>query len=794
MRTPTTILIATGLLLLSACNNTTPTSPPTPAKPTPTPTALLTVESFGQGTVTSSAGAVDCTDQTCTTSVPQGKAVTLTAAPASGWRLDHWTGCDTATGATCTVTTTDARLVQPYFTTVTAPQANPDIILLTPETLDALQSDTDGVLIFAPDTAQIKPLTEGQILISDRGDGFARRVTDIISLDGGNTFVDTVEADLSELFRNGAVAARLNDLPAGDAASWQAAQGVTLQSIRPQADGSELASFTLDLTTPDGLSVTGEAKVAWAPEVAAEFGPKFGDLEAFKLDLHPSFESNLNVKLEGNRTYTPEPRKIASWRGAQKTLLIGGYPVFLRPTAEIWLTFEGQANATLELKGSYTLDANAGLTYVKGRGFRPLGSVTSKGTMKLDTKATVKANATTALPVEGKILFYDVGGPKLTIAPSITASGEYSATPTSNCLNFSTVLGAKASIGGEFTFGKQVYSTPDYTLFERDLATLWEWQSSDCDKSAPATPGALQFKEQTGGLTVSWPGSGTEAGLRYRIERDGQRLADTTRTTFNDTGVRPGQKYCYAVTAIDASGNPSPASSGCTTLAAPDRTPPATPTGLQATPSSTTAVKLTWNGTTDPNVAGYQILIGDQVIATVPNIGAAGSVTVPKLRPATRYCFTVRAYGRNGLSSAPSGESCATTLAPERTAWTMRIACAGSEYLITKGIDLDLDRQSNVNVLGNGNDYDGTALAYHLHGFFSPTNRTLSATIDWTFAGSSSVRQDVFVANLATGDSGDVAMAQTKMTGCDAIIRFSQGQAPLSLPKTSTSTSKFGSR
>lgn len=790
MRTPAALTIATGLLLLSACDRGAPT-PPT--KPT-TPTALLTVETFGQGTVTSSAGAIDCTDQTCTAAIPQGKPVTLTAAPAGGWRLDHWTGCDTAAGTTCTVTTTDARLVQPYFTTVSAPQANPDILLLTPESLDALQSDTDGVLIFAPNTTQIAELTEGQILISDRGDGFARRVTDIVRLDGGNTFVDTVDADLSELFQNGAVAARLNDLPAVDAASWQAAQGVTLQSVRPQAGGSELALFTLDLTTPDGLSVIGEAKVAWDPEFAAKFGPKFGDLEAFKLDLHPSFESNLTVKLEGNRTYTPEPRKIASWRGAGRLMMIGTTPVYVRPTAEVWLTFEGQANATLELKGSYTLDANAGLTYVKGRGFRPLGNVNGKGTMTLDAKATVKASATTALPVDGKIRFYGVGGPKLTIAPSITAQGEYSATPTSNCLNFSTELGVKASVGGELRFAKQTYTTPDYTLFDRKLAPLWEWQSSDCDKSPPATPGALQFKEQAGGLTVSWPSSGTEAGLYYRIERDGQRLVDTTRTTFNDTGVRPGQKYCYAVTAIDAAGNASKASNGCTTLAAPDRTAPATPTGLQATPSSTTAVKLTWNGTTDPNVAGYQILVGDQVVATVSNTGAASSVTIPKLRPGTRYCFTVRAYGRNGLNSAPSSESCATTLAPERTAWTMRIACAGSDYLITKGIDLDLDRQSNVNVLGTGNDYDGDALAYHLHGFFSPTNRTLNATIDWTFEGSSSVRQDVFIANLTTGDSGDVAMTQTKITGCDAIIRFTQGQAPLSLPKASTSTSTFGGR
>src|SRR5207249_850991 len=51
----------------------------------------------------------------CSEPYASGTVVTLTAAPASGSTFDGWSGCDTASGATCTVTMSGVRMVGATF-------------------------------------------------------------------------------------------------------------------------------------------------------------------------------------------------------------------------------------------------------------------------------------------------------------------------------------------------------------------------------------------------------------------------------------------------------------------------------------------------------------------------------------------------------------------------------------------------------------------------------------------------------------------------------------------------------
>ena len=73
----------------------------------------------GNGTVTStsnpaSASQIDCGAR-CTVSFNYGTVVTLTATPAFLSFFDSWTGCDSVSGATCTVTVNSARTVRANF-------------------------------------------------------------------------------------------------------------------------------------------------------------------------------------------------------------------------------------------------------------------------------------------------------------------------------------------------------------------------------------------------------------------------------------------------------------------------------------------------------------------------------------------------------------------------------------------------------------------------------------------------------------------------------------------------------
>jgi hypothetical protein len=85
--------------------------------------ASFTLQSFavtvnrtggGTGTVTSSPAGITCGGD-CTESLAYGTTVTLTAAPSSGSQFMAWTGCDSSSGLTCTVTVNGAETVGAAF-------------------------------------------------------------------------------------------------------------------------------------------------------------------------------------------------------------------------------------------------------------------------------------------------------------------------------------------------------------------------------------------------------------------------------------------------------------------------------------------------------------------------------------------------------------------------------------------------------------------------------------------------------------------------------------------------------
>jgi hypothetical protein len=86
--------------------------------PPPATTYALTVTKSGTGTVTSSPAGINC-GATCTANFAGGTAVTLSAAPASGYVFGGWSGACSGTGA-CTVTMDAAKGVAATFTAQTA--------------------------------------------------------------------------------------------------------------------------------------------------------------------------------------------------------------------------------------------------------------------------------------------------------------------------------------------------------------------------------------------------------------------------------------------------------------------------------------------------------------------------------------------------------------------------------------------------------------------------------------------------------------------------------------------------
>jgi titin len=135
--------------------------------------------------------------------------------------------------------------------------------------------------------------------------------------------------------------------------------------------------------------------------------------------------------------------------------------------------------------------------------------------------------------------------------------------------------------------------------------------------------------------------------------------------TFSDSGRSPSTDYRYRVLAYNAGGNSAYSNiANATTLAPP---PPAAPSGLTATPVSSTQVNLSW---TDNSVTedGFRIErcqgAGCTTFAEIVAVGANVLTYSDTGRsPSTDYRYRVLAYNAGG-NSAYSNIANAATLAP----------------------------------------------------------------------------------------------------------------------------------
>ena len=189
-------------------------------------------------------------------------------------------------------------------------------------------------------------------------------------------------------------------------------------------------------------------------------------------------------------------------------------------------------------------------------------------------------------------------------------------------------------------------NAPDIGAYEYALAD---------DKTPPAVPTGLTATAiSSTQINLSWAASTDNVGVTgYRVFRDGSQITTIASTSYQDTGRSPSTKYTYRVAAYDAAGNVSAqsAQASAATPAAPDTQAPTVPTGLTATPVSSSQINLSWTASTDNvGVAGYKIYQNSIQIGTT----AATSYQSTGLSASTSYTYCVAAYDGAGNTSAKS--------------------------------------------------------------------------------------------------------------------------------------------
>ncbi|MEM7262598.1 MAG: LamG-like jellyroll fold domain-containing protein, partial [Planctomycetota bacterium] len=224
------------------------------------------------------------------------------------------------------------------------------------------------------------------------------------------------------------------------------------------------------------------------------------------------------------------------------------------------------------------------------------------------------------------------------------------------------------------------------------------------DSQPPTVPGSFVATAlSTVRIDLGWTSSTDNvAVVGYRLLRDGVEIAvlPDTLTSFVDLGLSPGTSYSYEVSAFDALGNESaPAGPAVATTDAADTQPPTVPAGFAGTAVATTAIDLSWTGSTDNvEVAGYRLFRGGVEIASLP--GTQTSYADQGLSPDTGYSYELTAFDTSGNESAASGPIVVTTLAPDIEAPTVPAGFAAAVLSETR-IDLSWTGSTdNVAVAG----------------------------------------------------------------------------------------------
>jgi chitodextrinase len=253
-----------------------------------------------------------------------------------------------------------------------------------------------------------------------------------------------------------------------------------------------------------------------------------------------------------------------------------------------------------------------------------------------------------------------------------------------SCTSFAQIATPTTSSFNDTTLSSGV--TYRYQVRARDAVPNWSGYSSiasgtTTDNVAPTAPSSLVATPASATqINLTWTASTDNvAVVAYSVERctgascsNYAEIGTPSGNSFNNTGLSPGTTYRYRVRARDAIPLYSGFSSIVNATTSSDNTAPSMPTGLTATPASSTQVNLSWTASTD-NVAvtGYEVQrCQGSACTSFTSIATPASTNYNDTgrAPNTIYRYQVRARDSapnwSGFSSIASATTPADTAAP----------------------------------------------------------------------------------------------------------------------------------
>ena len=194
------------------------------------------------------------------------------------------------------------------------------------------------------------------------------------------------------------------------------------------------------------------------------------------------------------------------------------------------------------------------------------------------------------------------------------------------------------------------------------LAGCGGYVSSSRSGSAPLAPTGLAAAAANAQVNLTWNTSSGATG--YYVKRSASsgsetQIAAPSTTAYTDNAVSNGTKYYYLVSAVNSAGESANSAEVSATPTAPI-TPPAVPTGLQAT-AGNAQVNLTWNASA--GATNYHLKRSTTAGSGYTQIGAPTTANFADsgLANGTTYYYVVTAVNTAG-ESGNSNQASATPI------------------------------------------------------------------------------------------------------------------------------------
>jgi fibronectin type 3 domain-containing protein len=307
------------------------------------------------------------------------------------------------------------------------------------------------------------------------------------------------------------------------------------------------------------------------------------------------------------------------------------------------------------------------------------------------------------------------------------------------------------------------------------------------DTTPPSTPPLPTGSAGYNSANIAWTASSDNIGVAgYNIYRDGVYYAQTSETTFDDSGLTAATTYTYQTQAFDVAGNTSRLST-VLSLTTADNLPPTSPTNVVATATSGTQISVTWTPPSGGTATSYSIFRGTNV-QSLPQVATRGTCTNPclfndyPLIPGTTYYYGIEARVLGNIS--PMSVLASATTYPLPTVPTSVTATATSDSQIkvtwapSNGGGLPI---STYSVL------EGTTLGL-LHPI-ATVNSTVCVGSTCSYVAKSLTSATTYYYEVQASDSG--GGSQSLPSSPVAAITPAVPNAPAGLEMTATSATKI---